>query len=214
MKTERLSRNLIGACCLFVVVGLAPAGTACSQTSAADGSRSNKKAAVRPSAEPETAKEGGKPMAMQITSPAFKEGAAIPKKHTGDGPDVSPALNWSDPPEGTKALALICDDPDAPRGTWVHWVMYDIKPDVRQLPEGVPQKETLPDGAKQGVTDFRRVGYNGPAPPPGKPHRYFFKLYALDAELNLTPKAAKQELEAAMKGHILAEAKLMGTYGR
>ncbi len=151
---------------------------------------------------------------MSIVSPAFKMGAVIPKKYTGDGPDVSPPLNWEGVPKDAKSLALISDDPDAPVGTWVHWVIFNIPSTETGLPEGVPKQETLPNGAKQGVNDFRKIGYNGPAPPPGKPHRYYFKLYALDTVLNLPPGIRKSDLLKAMEGHILATAEYMGTYQR
>jgi Raf kinase inhibitor-like YbhB/YbcL family protein len=153
-------------------------------------------------------------MNLKLTSPAFEEGKPIPAKHTGDGTDSSPALKWGAVPPGTKSLALICDDPDAPVGTWVHWVLYDLPATVSELPEKAPTTETLANGAKQGLNDFRQVGYGGPAPPPGKPHRYFFKVYALDAALSLKPRATKKELLRAMEGHILAEGQLMGTYQR
>lgn len=153
-------------------------------------------------------------MSLKLTSPAFAEGQPIPANYTGDGPDVSPPLQWSGVPAGAKSLALICDDPDAPVGTWVHWVLYGLPASATELPENVPPHETLPSGARQGVNDFGRVGYGGPAPPPGKPHRYYFKLYALDTELNLKPKATKPELLRAMEGHILAQGQLMGTYQR
>lgn len=153
-------------------------------------------------------------MAIEIKTTAFNPGQAIPQKYTCDGPDVSVPLSWADPPAGTKSFALIADDPDAPMGTWVHWVLYDLPSESRRLPEGVAKQETLSDGSKQGVNDFGRIGYGGPCPPPGKPHRYFFKLYALDAKLNLPPRATKPQIVAAMKDHILAEAQLMGTYKR
>ncbi len=155
-------------------------------------------------------------MAFSVTSTAFKEGASIPVKHTCDGADVSPPLAWSGAPAGTGAFALIADDPDAPAGTWVHWVLYDLPGTASQLPENVAKTELPPElgGATQGKNDFRRTGYGGPCPPPGPAHRYFFKLYALDTPLRLKPGAAKQDLEAAMKGHILATAQLMGTYAR
>jgi Raf kinase inhibitor-like YbhB/YbcL family protein len=153
-------------------------------------------------------------MAFAINSPAFTSGQPIPKKHSCDGSDVSPQLTWTDPPEGTQAFALIADDPDAPRGTWVHWVMYDLPSEARQLPEGVPPNETLPDGTKQGINDSKNTGYGGPCPPPGKPHRYFFKLYAIDKKTGLPPGATKQQLLAAMKDHTLRETQLMGTYKR
>ena len=153
-------------------------------------------------------------MAMKITSAAFEEGKPIPAKHTCDGDDVSPPLKWSDAPPATRNFALICDDPDAPVGTWVHWVIHGLPASATELGERIPASETLPNGAKQGVTDFKRVGYGGPCPPPGKPHRYFFKLYALDAELSLKPRATNKDLLKAMEGHILAEGSLMGTYQR
>jgi len=149
---------------------------------------------------------------MQLTSTAFGEGATIPQKYTGDGADVSPPLTWSGAPEGTQSFALICDDPDAPRGTWVHWVLSNLPADQKDLPEGA--SSTLPSGARQGKNDFGKTGYGGPAPPPGKPHRYFFKLYALKSALDLAAGATKQQLEKAMKDHILAQAQLMGKYGR
>jgi Raf kinase inhibitor-like YbhB/YbcL family protein len=152
--------------------------------------------------------------AMKLTSTAFAEGRPIPALHTGDGADGSPPLTWSGVPPGTKSLALICDDPDAPVGNWVHWVIYGLPSASAGLPENTAKTETLPDGAKQGLNDFRRIGYGGPCPPPGRPHRYYFKLYALDAELALKPRAAKPDLLRAMAGHILAEAQLMGTYQR
>lgn len=153
-------------------------------------------------------------MSIPISSPAFQEGKPIPTQYTCDGEDLSPPLKWSKVPEGTKSLALISEDPDAPAGIWVHWVLYNLPPTITELPEGMPTQEVLPNGAKQGINDFKRIGYGGPCPPPGKPHRYFFKLYALDTELDLKPGATKQELLRAMEGHILAEGQLMGTYQR
>src|SRR5262249_51462493 len=128
--------------------------------------------------------------------------------------DVSPPLEWAKPPDGTKSLVLICDDPDAPRKTWVHWVMFNLPPQTRHLEEGIPKKNELSNGAKQGKTDFGDVGYGGPAPPPGKPHRYYFKLYALDISLDLPAGATKADVESGMKGHILGEGQVMGKYGR
>lgn len=153
-------------------------------------------------------------MAMTLTSPAFPEGGEIPRKYTCDGADVSPALRWKDSPSETKSFALIADDPDAPVGTWVHWVLYDLPGETGELKEGIPAAETLDNGARQGSNDFRKVGYGGPCPPGGPAHRYFFKLYALDSKTNLKPRATKQQLLNAMKGHILAEAQLMGRYKR
>ena len=152
--------------------------------------------------------------AMEIKIAAFRNGAEIPRKHACDGADVSPPLSWDNVPAAAKSLALIADDPDAPGGTWVHWVIYDLPPATKELAESVAATETLPNGAKQGVNDFKKTGYGGPCPPPGPTHRYFFKLYALDVETQLKPKAAKQQLLDAMKGHILAEAQLMGRYKR
>ena len=153
-------------------------------------------------------------MSLQLSSTAFSNGGSIPKKYTCDGPDVSPQLAWSGAPAGTQGFALIADDPDAPVGTWVHWVLYNAPASAHEFAEGMKKEEQLPDGTLQGRNDFRKIGYGGPCPPPGKPHRYFFKLYALDAKLNLKPGATKAELESAMKGHILAQAEWMGRYGR
>lgn len=162
-------------------------------------------------AEPPVKKEK---QTMKLTSSAFAEGQPIPAQFTGDGADVSPPLRWSDAPPGARAFALICDDPDAPAGTWVHWVLYGLPATITELAQAVPASETLPNGARQGLNDFRRVGYGGPSPPPGKPHRYFFRVYALDAEPPLKPRATKAELLKAMQNHILAEGTLMGTYQR
>jgi Raf kinase inhibitor-like YbhB/YbcL family protein len=153
-------------------------------------------------------------MSIKLTSTAFAAEATIPKEHTGDGVDQSPPLRWSEPPPQTQSLALICDDPDAPRGTWVHWVLFNLPAQVRELEQGVPTTDSVANGAKQGKNDFGNVGYGGPAPPKGKPHRYFFKVYALDVTLNLPAGATKAQLEVAMKGHILAEGQLMGKYAR
>jgi Raf kinase inhibitor-like YbhB/YbcL family protein len=151
---------------------------------------------------------------MQLTSTAFTEGAAIPAKHTCDAKNVSPPLKWSGVPPGAKSLALIADDPDAPAGTWVHWVLYDLPATTTELAEDMPKSQYVAGGAKQGLNDFRHLGYGGPCPPPGKPHRYFFKLYALDTVLDLKPGITKKDLERAMEKHILAQAHLMGTYQR
>ncbi len=151
---------------------------------------------------------------FELRTTTFQSGGEIPRKCTCDGGDVSPALSWSDPPPGAKSFALIMEDPDAPSGTFTHWVVYDLAPTTRQLPEKVAGNDDLRDGAHQGVNDFPMTGYGGPCPPPGKPHRYFFRLYALDTKLNLPREAHKQEVEQAMKGHMLAEAELMGKYKR
>jgi Raf kinase inhibitor-like YbhB/YbcL family protein len=151
---------------------------------------------------------------MQLTSAAFKEGETIPSMYTGDGEDVSPPLQWNDVPEGTCSFALIADDPDAPRGTWVHWVLFNVPADARSLPGRVPTERDVLQGARQGTNDFRKIGYGGPAPPPGKPHRYFFKLYALDNAVTLPAGASKQQLLKAIEGHVLGEGQLMVRYGR
>ncbi len=151
---------------------------------------------------------------MKLTSSAFTEGNPIPKKYTGDGSDASPPLQWSGVPAGTQSLALICDDPDAPRGTWVHWVLFNLSAEGTELKEGVPATPTLAGGGKQAKNDFGKLGYGGPAPPRGKPHRYFFKLYALDTQVPLKEGAGKKQLEDAMAGHILAQVQLMGIYAR
>jgi Raf kinase inhibitor-like YbhB/YbcL family protein len=152
-------------------------------------------------------------MGIKIESAAFKEDSMIPVKHTCDGEDVSPSLKWGDLPTGTKSIALISDDPDAPVGTWVHWVLYNLPPDVRALPENIPPKKTLENGAVHGTNDFKRPGYGGPCPPGGT-HRYFFKIYALDKKMDLAPGATKAQLVKAMEGHILDSGQLMGKYKR
>jgi Raf kinase inhibitor-like YbhB/YbcL family protein len=150
---------------------------------------------------------------MILKSSAFNEGDLMGAKYTCDGADVSPPLSWTGFPDETESFALICDDPDAPVGTWVHWVFYDIPASVSDLPEHVSTDKNPNVGGTQGVNDFRKIGYGGPCPPGGT-HRYYFKLYALDRELGLAPGVTKQKLFAAMKGHILAEAQLMGRYRR
>jgi len=158
---------------------------------------------------------------IALTSSAFEQGKTIPEKYTGKGEDVSPPLAWSNLPEGTQELALICDDPDAPSPEtpraepWVHWVIYNIPAGTTALAEGVPKTEKLdePAGALQGTNDFGKIGYNGPMPPAGSgPHRYFFKLYALDTKLDVDPGLTKAELLQAMEGHELAMGELMGLY--
>jgi len=153
-------------------------------------------------------------MSFQISSTAFSNGETIPKKFTCDGPDVSPQLRWKEAPAATRSFALIMDDPDAPTGIWVHWVLYNLPANTREMPEGMEKQEQLATGALQGRNDFRKIGYGGPCPPPGTPHRYYFKLYALDTKLNLKAGATKPDLERAMKGHILSKTELMGRYGR
>ncbi len=150
---------------------------------------------------------------MQLTSPAFTENGVIPAKFTCDSQDVSPALAWRDVPEGVRSFTLICDDPDAPVGVWVHWVVYNIPANILKLEENIQRDKEFPGGMRQGSNDWNRIGYGGPCPPGGT-HRYYFKLYALDATLNLQPGATKAEVLQAMKGHLLTEAQLMGKYKR
>jgi Raf kinase inhibitor-like YbhB/YbcL family protein len=150
---------------------------------------------------------------IEVTSSAFEEGQMMPAEYTADGRNISPPLEWSAVPQGTKSIALINDDPDAPMGTWVHWVLYNMPPDVTSLEENILPQETLANGAQQGTTDFGRIGYGGPAPPSGT-HRYYFKVYALDSMLDLPTGATKSEVEAEMEGHMLASGQLMGKYSR
>lgn len=158
--------------------------------------------------------KGGSSVTMEISSPAFRDGDRIPVNQTADGTNLSPELRWTGAPQNTRSFALICEDPDAPRGTWTHWVLFNIPADKTTYAEGVTAEKELPDGARQGKNDFGKVGYGGPDPPQGKPHRYYFKLYALDTKLDLPAGASKDQVRDAMKGHILAEGQLMGQYGR
>lgn len=149
-----------------------------------------------------------------MASEAFSGDQMIPRKFSCQGDDISPQLSWKGAPAATKSMALIVDDPDAPAGTWVHWLLYNLPPAVSELEEGVEKTDQLSNGALQGKNDFRKVGYGGPCPPAGKAHRYFFKLYALDSVLSLKAGASKGDLENAMKGHILSQAELVGRYQR
>lgn len=149
---------------------------------------------------------------LQLTSSSFEADAAIPAKYSCDGEDVSPALAWTDPPAATKGFALVMDDPDAPNKTVVHWLLYDLPASTRKLPEAVPKQATLPDGSLQGQNSHGRTGYSGPCPPHGVVHHYFFKLYALDQRTGLKPGATKAQLEAAIKGRILAKAQRIGRF--
>ncbi len=153
-------------------------------------------------------------MAFTLSSAAFHDGGDIPRKFTCDGADVSPELSWTDPPAGTQSFALIADDPDAPVGTWTHWVLFDVPASMHHLPENLSKVDELPGGGRQGRNDFRKIGYGGPCPPLGKPHRYFFKLYSLSVKLGLKPGVSKQEVEQAMQAHILGKAELIGKYKR
>jgi Raf kinase inhibitor-like YbhB/YbcL family protein len=148
---------------------------------------------------------------FKLTSSAFKEGERIPRGYTCDGANVSPSLEWSGVPKTARTLAIIADDPDAPSGTFVHWVVYNLSAENMGIVENLPQDGELKAGGFQGKNDFEKTGYGGPCPPSGT-HRYFFKIYALDAELPLKAGATRAEVENAMAGHILAQAQLMGTY--
>ncbi len=158
--------------------------------------------------------EGGRALSMAVTTTAFPPGGAIPPNYTCDGADVSPDLSWSGAPAAVQSFALIADDSDAPAGTWTHWLIWNIPAQSTGMPKSVPTNETLADGARQGRNDFQRIGYSGPCPPAGKPHRYFFRLYALNDKLDLRAGANRYELEEAMKGGVLAQGELMARYGR
>jgi Raf kinase inhibitor-like YbhB/YbcL family protein len=153
-------------------------------------------------------------MTLQLKSPDFAPNGGIPKQFTCDGQDISPALTWNDPPPATQSFALIADDPDAPVGTWVHWVLYNLPASLRALPQNFPKAEQSAEGARQSHNDFDKIGYNGPCPPTGKPHRYFFWLYALDTKLDLKSGTSKKDLESAMQGHVLAQGQYVGRYSR
>lgn len=150
---------------------------------------------------------------MKLMTPSFTAGGEIPQQYTCDGANISPALSWDAPPDGTRSLVLIADDPDAPGRTWVHWLVYNLPAASRELPEDVRPRTASPR-AFQGKNDFGKVGYGGPCPPAGPPHRYYFRLYALDTELPLKPGATRPQVERAMEGHVLAETEIMGRYAR
>lgn len=168
----------------------------------------------------ENAGKAGKMKTLRINSPAFADGDTMPVKYTCDGDDVSPKLEWSGIPDSAKSLALICDDPDAPMGTWVHWVIFNIPPEAAGFDEnytpskGVSKASAPDEGPIDGINDFRCYGYKGPCPPSGPAHRYFFKLYALDTILNLKTGASKADVEKAMSGHIIARAEIIAKYKR
>ncbi len=153
-------------------------------------------------------------MSMALASPAFSEGGPIPKRHAGEGENLSPALSWSGSPSSTKSFVLLVEDPDAPSGTFVHWILIDIPPQVGKLSEGLPTESVLPGVGRQGTNDTRETGYFGPYPPPGKPHRYFFKIFALDRMLDLRDGFAAEAVQKAIRNHILDTGSLMGTYRR
>ncbi len=152
-------------------------------------------------------------MSFTLTSPAFRNGEPIPNRFTCDAEDVSPPLEWNEPPQGSFSFVIIHDDPDDTPRPWLHWTMYNIPGETRVLPEGIPKEAKFLDGSMQGISDFKRIGYGGPCPPSGV-HHYLFKIYAIDSFLALSPGASQPQLQAAMKSHVLAEARLMGTYRR
>ncbi|MEX2016470.1 MAG: YbhB/YbcL family Raf kinase inhibitor-like protein, partial [Candidatus Hydrogenedentales bacterium] len=207
----RFSPRSVGiACAMLALAGCAPANN-------------EVEAVAQDAAAPAT--EAGEASAQEVpdlivTSEALQAGQPVPVEFTGDGTDVSPPLAWTGAPEGAKTFALVCDDPDAPTPKpWVHWVIYSIPAVVSELPAGIAKQATLTQpeklqGVKQGKNGWGQVGYRGPAPPPGKPHRYYFTVYALDEALVLGPELTKDELLAAIDGHIMAEGQLMATYQR
>ncbi len=152
-------------------------------------------------------------ISLTVLSAAFALGETIPAKYTCSGANISPPLSWGEVPAGTQSIAVLSDDPDCPGG-WVHWVLFNLPPETKELPEGIAPTPRLPDGSIQGITDFRRPGYGGPCPPPGKPHRYYFRVYALDRKLDLAPRATMDDVVKAMKGRILAQGETMGRFGR
>jgi Raf kinase inhibitor-like YbhB/YbcL family protein len=151
---------------------------------------------------------------IPISSPAFGDGGGIPVQYTADGRNDSPPLEWGDPPAETRSFALVCDDPDAPRGTFTHWVVWNLPADCRRLGSGQPPAGSMDGGARQGKNGFGRLGYGGPAPPPGPQHRYLFKLYALNTVLGLDGGASKENLLEAIRNHVIGEGILTGMYGR
>lgn len=153
-------------------------------------------------------------LTMKLKSTAFAAGAAIPMRFTCQGNDISPDLQWSGAPRQTRSFVLIVDDPDAPAGTWTHWLVWNIPPSSHALAANVPKEAKLRNGSWQGMNDFKRIGYGGPCPPPGKPHHYYFRLFALDSNLDLAADTTRPELEAAMQKHVIAQAQLMAVYAR
>jgi Raf kinase inhibitor-like YbhB/YbcL family protein len=159
----------------------------------------------------ETSRTPGKPQRLDVTSSAFHEGETIPKRYTADGDNVSPPLRWSDPPAATRSFAIVCEDPDAPSGIFVHWIAWNIGLQQRELSEALSTSPDI-DGIRQGKNGFGRAGYGGPKPPPGKPHRYRFRVFALDVQPNTRSGSTRNELDRAIANHVLAEGVLTGTY--
>jgi Raf kinase inhibitor-like YbhB/YbcL family protein len=149
--------------------------------------------------------------ALRVTSSAFQDGSTIPERYTGNGDDESPPLRWTEPPPGTASFAVLCEDPDAPTGNFIHWLAWGIPADARTLPEAIDAND---ESLRQGENGFGESGYRGPKPPPGKPHRYVFRVFALDTEIDLPPGAQRSALQQKMAGHVLAEGRITGLYGR
>lgn len=169
---------------------------------------------ANPSAVQSAGMEKGTEMNFTLDSPQWESGGDIPSQFTCDGDNISPSLHWDAPPAGTESLSLVLEDPDAPGGTFIHWVLYDLPAGSRELPENVPQQGDLASGARQGRNSFGKIGYGGPCPPAGRAHRYYFRLYALDRKTGLGSGASRGDLDRAMRGHILAQAEYMGRYKR
>jgi Raf kinase inhibitor-like YbhB/YbcL family protein len=187
----------LGVCCILLSPVLLMPVLSCGKPASASGQRN------------EPARSS-----FRIESSAFKQGATIPTRYSCQGENISPPLAWANPPSGARSFALIVEDPDAPAGTWTHWVVYNLPAQARAMPENTPKQGELPNGGLQGTSSFGSVGYGGPCPPPGRAHRYFFRLYALDTVLALKAGAAKADVLAALKGHVLGEAQLMGRFKR
>jgi len=151
---------------------------------------------------------------FKLTSSAFASGTAVPDKYTCKGEDISPPLEWSGAPDKVATYAIVMDDPDAPSGTWVHWLIWNFPPSGSSMSADTPRLRNFDDGGRQGRNSFGKIGYNGPCPPPGQTHRYFFRIYALDQKLDLQAGATRAQLDAAMKGHVLAQSEYMGTFHR
>jgi Raf kinase inhibitor-like YbhB/YbcL family protein len=197
-RTARCSKRLVPGLCWTLLFPLLLLTTAACRNSALQSAQG-----------PDPSKSG-----FRIESAAFKEGAFIPARFSCQGENVSPPLKWTDPPAGARSFVLVVDDPDAPGGTWTHWVVFNLPAQTRAMEENVPKQDELANGGLQGLTSFGSVGYGGPCPPPGKAHRYFFRLYALDTVLSLKTGATREDVVAALKGHTLGEAQLMGRYKR
>jgi Raf kinase inhibitor-like YbhB/YbcL family protein len=194
---RRSGRPAIRFCCVFLLACLLAPAVSCGS-----------------SARPLAQRHDASSSAFQVESAAFKEGSSIPVRFSCEGENISPPLTWTHAPAGTRSFALIVDDPDAPAGVWTHWVVYNLPAQTKSMDVNAPKQAELAGGGLQGLSSFGGVGYGGPCPPPGNAHRYFFRLYALDAVLDLQPGAGKQEVLDAMKGHMLGQAELMGRFKR